>query len=192
MYEDATRPAACQPSEDSARPWEMQQVQHHFRCEACDFQFCQYYVQRICGVMHWYLWDFIQPFPKKKGSLLLLAVFLFYQTFFFKNNVVDCFWCTVSSTWFESFQIMLIYLNISIGHRDDILTTGVCVCQGSRLGYNLGHRWEQVFYICLAAGSSDRRVRWFILYLLPCFPRTCCWTIQLNMFWISSNHVNHP
>ena len=36
---------------------------------------------------------------------------------------------------------MLIFLNINLGHRDDILTTGGCVCPASRLGGHLGHRW---------------------------------------------------
>ena len=33
-----------------------------------------------------------------------------------------------NSICFESFQILLIFLNINLGHRDDILTTGGFVC----------------------------------------------------------------
>ena len=36
---------------------------------------------------------------------------------------------------------MLIFLYINLGHRDDILTTGGCVCPASRLGGHLEHRW---------------------------------------------------
>ena len=36
---------------------------------------------------------------------------------------------------------MLIFLNMNLGHRDDLLTTWGCVCPSLRLGSHLGHRW---------------------------------------------------
>ena len=58
-----------------------------------------------------------------------------------------------------------------------IIRDGEVLQSGRSCWTSLGVR---TLKFCLAVGSSDRQMRWFISFFVPSFLRLFCWPVQLN------------